>query len=110
MQFITAAAAWAPAAACTHQNDLTLLTLRPLRCRAQDVVRRFREKHSDWEEFPEKVAFQLNDTHPTLLGASGGPSSLPACWSDWVWLASLRRGSTALSRGGANSHPTCAAC
>ncbi|PRW61146.1 starch phosphorylase [Chlorella sorokiniana] len=33
----------------------------------QDVVRRFREKHSDWEEFPQKVAFQLNDTHPTLL-------------------------------------------
>lgn len=34
----------------------------------QDVVRRFREKHSDWDEFPDKVAFQLNDTHPTLLG------------------------------------------
>ncbi|KAL4856697.1 Glycogen phosphorylase 1 [Chlorella vulgaris] len=33
----------------------------------QDVVRRYKEAHDDWEEFPEKVAFQMNDTHPTLL-------------------------------------------
>jgi len=31
-------------------------------------VRRYKEAHSDWEAFPEKVAFQMNDTHPTLLG------------------------------------------
>jgi starch phosphorylase len=31
-------------------------------------VRRYKEAHDDWEEFPEKVAFQMNDTHPTLLG------------------------------------------
>ena len=39
----------------------------------QDVVRRYKEAHDDWEEFPNKVAFQMNDTHPTLLGecASG---------------------------------------
>ena len=35
--------------------------------RGQDVVRRYREGHPDsWEEFPDKVAFQLNDTHPTV--------------------------------------------
>ncbi|KAI8467019.1 MAG: carbohydrate phosphorylase-domain-containing protein [Monoraphidium minutum] len=33
----------------------------------QDCVRRFRDAHpDDWEAFPEKVAFQLNDTHPTI--------------------------------------------
>lgn len=32
----------------------------------QDVVRRYRESHTTWEEFPNKVAFQLNDTHPTI--------------------------------------------
>lgn len=32
----------------------------------QDVVRRFKERHTDWDDFPNKVAFQLNDTHPTI--------------------------------------------
>jgi glycogen phosphorylase len=33
----------------------------------QDVVRRFKEANPDnWDIFPEKVAFQLNDTHPTI--------------------------------------------
>ena len=37
----------------------------------QDIVRRYKEAHPDtWEPFPDKVAFQMNDTHPTLLGAS----------------------------------------
>ncbi len=30
------------------------------------MVRRYKETHSSFEEFPEKVAFQLNDTHPTI--------------------------------------------
>ena len=36
----------------------------------QDVVRRFKEAHpgpDGWAAFPDKVAFQMNDTHPTLL-------------------------------------------
>ncbi|KAL4434815.1 hypothetical protein ABPG77_005342 [Micractinium sp. CCAP 211/92] len=33
----------------------------------QDVVRRYKEMHDGWDEFPDKVAFQMNDTHPTLL-------------------------------------------
>lgn len=33
----------------------------------QDVIRRYKERHDDWEEFAEKVSFQMNDTHPTLL-------------------------------------------
>jgi starch phosphorylase len=35
-------------------------------CSLADLVRRFRRNNSDWNKLPEKVAIQLNDTHPTL--------------------------------------------
>ena len=35
-------------------------------CSLADLVRRFRRTNSDWHQLPEKVAIQLNDTHPTL--------------------------------------------
>jgi starch phosphorylase len=35
-------------------------------CSLADLVRRFRQDNSDWNVFPEKVAIQLNDTHPSL--------------------------------------------
>jgi starch phosphorylase len=35
-------------------------------CSIGDLVRRFRRDNSDWNALPEKVAIQLNDTHPTL--------------------------------------------
>ncbi|MFI5168277.1 MAG: glycogen/starch/alpha-glucan phosphorylase [Thermoanaerobaculales bacterium] len=39
-------------------------------CAVADVLRRFRERHGErWELFPEKVAIQLNDTHPALAVA-----------------------------------------
>ena len=31
-----------------------------------DLVRRFRRGNADWSTFPDKVAIQLNDTHPTM--------------------------------------------
>ena len=31
-----------------------------------DLVRRFRHRNEDWSTLPEKVAIQLNDTHPAL--------------------------------------------
>lgn len=31
-----------------------------------DIVRRFKKTHRAWNEFPDQVAIQLNDTHPTL--------------------------------------------
>lgn len=31
-----------------------------------DIIRRFKKAHHSWDEFPEKVAVQLNDTHPAL--------------------------------------------
>jgi starch phosphorylase len=35
-------------------------------CSLADLVRRFRRDNTDWSQFPDKVAIQLNDTHPTL--------------------------------------------
>jgi starch phosphorylase len=35
-------------------------------CSLADLVRRFRRDNSDWSSLPDKVAIQLNDTHPTL--------------------------------------------
>ncbi len=35
-------------------------------CSLADAVRRFRHGNLDWHSFPEKVAFQMNDTHPAL--------------------------------------------
>jgi glycogen phosphorylase len=32
----------------------------------QDVIRRFKKTPRPWEELPDKVAIQLNDTHPTI--------------------------------------------
>jgi starch phosphorylase len=39
-------------------------------CSVADIVRRFRTRHGEhWDAFPEKVALQLNDTHPALAVA-----------------------------------------
>ncbi|HVO60081.1 MAG TPA: glycogen/starch/alpha-glucan phosphorylase [Terriglobales bacterium] len=35
-------------------------------CSLADAVRRFQRSNSDWLLFPDKVAMQLNDTHPAL--------------------------------------------
>ncbi|SLM49034.1 glycogen phosphorylase [Nitrospira japonica] len=35
-------------------------------CALSDLIRRFRSGNSDWNVLPEKVAIQLNDTHPAL--------------------------------------------
>jgi glycogen phosphorylase len=35
-------------------------------CSLADLVRRFRQSNADWSLLPEKVAIQLNDTHPTM--------------------------------------------
>ena len=35
-------------------------------CSLADIVRNFRRTNAQWSAFPEKVAIQLNDTHPTL--------------------------------------------
>lgn len=38
-------------------------------CSLADIVRRFRRTGSDWLALPDKVAIQINDTHPALAVA-----------------------------------------
>jgi starch phosphorylase len=35
-------------------------------CSLADLVQRFRRSNANWSTFPDKVAIQLNDTHPTM--------------------------------------------
>jgi starch phosphorylase len=38
-------------------------------CSLADILARFRQSNSDWRALPDKVAIQLNDTHPALAVA-----------------------------------------
>jgi starch phosphorylase len=38
-------------------------------CSLADIVARFRRRNNDWRALPEKVAIQLNDTHPAMAVA-----------------------------------------
>jgi starch phosphorylase len=38
-------------------------------CSLGDIVARFRRANDDWHSFPDKVAIQLNDTHPAMAVA-----------------------------------------
>ena len=35
-------------------------------CSLQDILRLYRRNHENFEQFPQKVAIQLNDTHPAV--------------------------------------------
>lgn len=35
----------------------------------QDILRRYLQTHHGWEQLPEKIAIQLNDTHPAIAVA-----------------------------------------
>jgi glycogen phosphorylase len=35
-------------------------------CSLADLIRRFQRHNVDWDQLPEKVAIQLNDTHPSM--------------------------------------------
>jgi len=35
-------------------------------CSIQDIMRRYKVNHVSFDQFPDKVAIQLNDTHPSL--------------------------------------------
>ncbi|KAI5657166.1 hypothetical protein M9H77_25959 [Catharanthus roseus] len=32
----------------------------------QDIIRRFKDSHDNFDDFPDKVALQINDTHPSI--------------------------------------------
>jgi starch phosphorylase len=38
-------------------------------CSIDDILKRFRRQNDDWRALPDKVAIQLNDTHPALAVA-----------------------------------------
>lgn len=38
-------------------------------CSLADIIARFRRQNADWHALPEKVAIQLNDTHPAMAVA-----------------------------------------
>jgi glycogen phosphorylase len=38
-------------------------------CALRDIVRRFEQNHASFQEFPAKIAIQMNDTHPALAVA-----------------------------------------
>lgn len=38
-------------------------------CSLKDIIRRFLQHNHDWQTFPDKVAIQLNDTHPSIAVA-----------------------------------------
>ncbi len=38
-------------------------------CSIYDIVRRYKKTHSDFKQFADKVAIQLNDTHPAIAVA-----------------------------------------
>ena len=38
-------------------------------CSLQDIIARFRENDTDWSTLPDRVAIQMNDTHPALAVA-----------------------------------------
>jgi starch phosphorylase len=38
-------------------------------CSLDDIIKRFRRHNEDWSKLPDKVAIQLNDTHPSLAVA-----------------------------------------
>ncbi|MDD5198971.1 MAG: glycogen/starch/alpha-glucan phosphorylase [Terrimicrobiaceae bacterium] len=38
-------------------------------CSLKDIIRRFLQLNTDWDSLPDKVAIQLNDTHPSIAVA-----------------------------------------
>ena len=52
----------------TREGKALRLSQQYMLCSAsvQDILARFKERGNEWEALPEKVAIQMNDTHPTL--------------------------------------------
>jgi starch phosphorylase len=38
-------------------------------CSLSDIIRRFKRANSDWDALPDKVAIEMNDTHPAMAVA-----------------------------------------
>jgi len=49
----------------------------------QRALRRFSNMHDDWSILPDKIQFQLNDTHPTVAVAEMMRILLDEYWIEW---------------------------
>jgi starch phosphorylase len=59
-----------PSDSCAEGKELRLIQEYFLvACAIRDIVRRYLECHERFSDFPNKVAVQLNDTHPALVVA-----------------------------------------
>ncbi|ACL05883.1 glycogen/starch/alpha-glucan phosphorylase [Desulfatibacillum aliphaticivorans] len=52
-------------------------------CSLNDIVRTYEKDYSDFNKFPEKVAIQLNDTHPALAVAELMRILVDQKWVPW---------------------------
>jgi starch phosphorylase len=61
-------------------------------CSLADILKRFRSTNSDWQALPDKVAVQLNDTHPALAVAELMRILLDDVHLDWeqAWDLTVR--------------------
>ncbi len=64
-------------------------------CSLADIVRRFRARGNDWRALPDKVAIQLNDTHPALAVAELMRILLDEAGLGWDEAWDLTRGTLA---------------
>jgi starch phosphorylase len=61
-------------------------------CSLADIIARFRRHNNDWRTLPDKVAIQLNDTHPSLAVAELMRILLDDARLDWdtAWDLTVR--------------------
>jgi starch phosphorylase len=62
-----------------------------VRCGISDIVRRYRKRHTTWDEFPDHIAIQMNDTHPSLVVAELQRFFVDDAGLDWDLAWSLVR-------------------
>lgn len=55
----------------------------------QDILHRFLLKHKDWKKLPDKIAIQLNDTHPAIALAEMMYQLVDVHQLDWDFAWSL---------------------
>jgi starch phosphorylase len=60
-------------------------------CSLGDLVRRFRRTNQDWNQLPEKIAIQLNDTHPAMAVPELMRILLDEAHLSWDWAWELTR-------------------
>jgi starch phosphorylase len=52
-------------------------------CSIRDIIRQYLLRNHEWDEFPHKVAIQLNDTHPNIAVAELMRLFVDECGLEW---------------------------